>query len=64
MKAAEIKDVRLGDVPVMRIMLGDRIVYDRGADDRYLSVRPETLWIVDDSAYMVDVLSNTNWKVE
>lgn len=64
MKAADIKDVRLGDVPVMRIMLGDRIVYDRGADDRYLSVRPETLWIVDDSAYMVDVLSNTNWKVE
>lgn len=64
MKAAEIKDVRLGDVPVMRIMLGDRIVYDRGADDRYLSVRPETLWIVDDIPYVVEVLSNTTWSVE
>lgn len=64
MKAAEIKDVRLGDVPVMRIMLGDRIVYDRGADDRYLSVRPETLWIVDDIPYVVEVLSNTAWSVE
>lgn len=64
MKAAEIKDVRLGDVPVMRIMLGDRIVYDREADDRYLSVRPETLWIVDDIPYVVEVLSNTAWSVE
>lgn len=64
MKAAEIKDVRLGDVPVMHIMLGDRIVYDRGADDRYLSVRPETLWIVDDIPYVVEVLSNTAWSVE
>lgn len=64
MKAADIKDVRLGDVPVMRIMLGDRIVYDRGADDRYLSVRPETLWIVDDIPYVVEVLSNTAWSVE
>lgn len=62
MKAAEIKDVRLGDVPVIKIMLGDTVVFERR--DKYLIVRPEILWIVDDSAYMVDVLSNTNWKVE
>lgn len=62
MKAAEIKDVRLGDVPVMRIMLGDTVVFERR--DKYLIVRPEILWIVDDSAYMVDVLSNTEWTVK
>lgn len=62
MKAAEIKDVRLGNVPVMRIMLGDTVVFERR--DKYLIVRPEILWIVDDSAYMVDVLSNTEWTVK
>ncbi len=62
MKAAEIKDVRLGDVPVMRIMLGDTVIFERR--DKYLIVRPEILWIVDDSAYMVDVLSNTEWTVK
>lgn len=62
MKAMEIKDVRLGDVPVMRIMLGDTVVFERR--DKYLIVRPEILWIVDDSAYMVDVLSNTEWTVK
>ena len=62
MKAAEIKDVRLGDVPVIKIMLGDTVVFERR--DKYLIVRPEILWIVDDSAYMVDVLSNTEWTVK
>ena len=62
MKAAEIKDVRLGNVPVMRIMMGDTVVFERR--DKYLIVRPEILWIVDDSAYMVDVLSITEWTVK
>lgn len=62
MQGSDIKDVRLGDVPVMRIMLGDTVVFERR--DKYLIVRPEILWIVDDSAYMVDVLSNTEWTVK
>lgn len=62
MKGPDIIDVRLGDQQVSRIMLGDTVVFERR--DKYLIVRPEILWIVDDSAYMVDVLSNTNWKVE
>lgn len=62
MKGPDIIDVRLGDVPVMRIMLGDTVVFERR--DKYLIVRPEILWIVDDSAYMVDVLSNTEWTVK
>lgn len=62
MQGSDIKDVRLGDAPVIKIMLGDTVVFERR--DKYLIVRPEILWIVDDSAYMVDVLSNTNWKVE
>ena len=62
MQGSDIKDVRLGDAPVIKIMLGDIVVFERR--DKYLIVRPEILWIVDDSAYMVDVLSNTNWKVE
>lgn len=32
--------------------------------EKYLSVRPETLWIVDDIPYVVEVLSNTAWSVE
>lgn len=62
MKAAEIKDVRLGDQQVSRIMLGDTVVFERR--DKYLIVRPEILWIVDDSVYTVDVLSNTDWTVQ
>ena len=62
MQGSDIKDVRLGDVPVMRIMLGDTVVFERR--DKYLIVRPEILWIVDDSAYTVDVLSNTEWTVK
>lgn len=62
MKGPDIIDVRLGDQQVSRIMLGDTVVFERR--DKYLIVRPEILWIVDDSVYTVDVLSNTNWKVE
>lgn len=62
MKGPDIIDARLGDQQVSRIMLGDTVVFERR--DKYLIVRPEILWIVDDSVYTVDVLSNTNWKVE
>lgn len=62
MQGSDIQDVRLGDAPVIKIMLGDIVVFERR--DKYLIVRPEILWIVDDSVYTVDVLSNTNWKVE
>lgn len=62
MKGPDIIDVRLGDQQVSRIMLGDTVVFERR--DKYLIVRPEILWIVDDSAYMVDVLSNTEWTVK
>lgn len=62
MQGSDIQDVRLGDAPVIKIMLGDTVVFERR--DKYLIVRPEILWIVDDSAYMVDVLSNTEWTVK
>ena len=62
MQGSDIKDVRLGDAPVIKIMLGDTVVFERR--DKYLIVRPEILWIVDDSAYTVDVLSNTEWTVK
>lgn len=59
MKAAEIKDVRIGDIPVARIMLGDRVVFER----KYLSIFPDMVWIVDDNPPVVDVKSNTEWEV-
>lgn len=62
MQGSDIKDVRLGDAPVIKIMLGDTVVFERR--DKYLIVRPEILWIVDDSVYTVDVLSNTEWTVK
>lgn len=62
MQGSDIQDVRLGDAPVIKIMLGDTVVFERR--DKYLIVRPEILWIVDDSVYTVDVLSNTEWAVK
>lgn len=60
MKAAEIKDVRIGDIPVVRIMLGDRVVFEH----KYLSILPDMVWIVDDNPPVVNVKSNTFWTVE
>lgn len=56
-----IIDARLGNKYVTRIMLGDKLIWSR--EGYYLIITPEHIWLTNDNSIDVDVISNTDWKV-
>ena len=57
-------DIRLGERPVSRVMLGDAQVWPV-AERARLDVSPRVIWLLRaaDWTDYVDVLSNVEWRV-
>lgn len=60
----DINDIRLGDRKVVKIMLGDRMVYPSEIE-KYLNIYPTVLWLDDLNELSGDITvsSNTEWEV-
>ncbi len=64
MRIDAAKDIRLGERPVSRVMLGDVQVWPVSERAR-LDVSPGVIWLLRaaDWTDFVDVLSNVEWRV-
>ena len=61
MRLDKAKDVRIGDRPVTRVMLGGERVWP---EDR-LEIEPDVIWLLraKDWTEYVNVLANVKWSV-
>lgn len=57
------KDMRFGGKDVQRLLLGDKVLWERGA---YLDIFPESVWLLTGNDYRADVevFSNVQWNTD
>lgn len=55
--------MRFGGKDVQRLLLGDKILWERGA---YLDIVPESVWLLTENDYRADVevFSNVQWNTD